>query len=478
MRLQLPGCEEEFPCVQVALSRELGAARSWMATASVPHELREAVGGDIARAIDGGVREASCRIDSGEEPVAAVTGVVTLLRWREPTRRGLNEDQIEVRAIETHVKPDDHERGRPRSRVHQAKSLASLFRVLAPIVDTPVPIMNELAAYELPHLSDQEDACVLQAEETDWEFLMRLLRHCRGVSPSLDLTLTGGAARAEERGRWQVVPARGRLLDRLEMSERCLLSEEDMPVDSKPRVAFGGSRMPMPWTSAYPVREVPVVFRQYRALEASERVWKSWWDKELPLHLGSDGGFVRQIRDWFVPSGEAGTVEWTIEVATLSAEIIVELPAESGRVGPWVGLGKVTDVDSQRPWLEVELEGFEEKAAMAQVRLTTQSSGENGRSGLHLLPAQGSQVVVFATGSIGDPLMSLGSVRSEAVDLPAPSTDFSSEARARFTEISVPSVGTIQVDSGLSCRIAKPSSIAADGAKLRLEGGDILAGNE
>jgi hypothetical protein len=316
----------------------------------------------------------------------------------------------------------------PRRRVLHPATVLDAAKAYAHVAAVPTAVANVLSGVALP---DGPHCCFLQDGEDDFSCLRRVLaqhdflqteRSLRG------LTLAGVVAPAKQPG-WRLTWGRTAAFRHLnQLGGRTVAADGDPPPD----FAFGaGAAGPTVW----------LALRRRRFAGAE---WSAWSRRELPLFLGADGPLVGATEDRLYVT-QAGEVGWETRIETWPGTATLP-PVVAAR--PWLGVGVVTGWDDG--WLRARQPGFEatDDGDVIHARLLTPSSGAGGEKGLHLIPAEGTTVLLGWSGWLGSPAVALGNIRDRPPRLEAPSLWLDELVRLHFGEVEAAIEGSGNVETG------------------------------
>jgi hypothetical protein len=260
-------------------------------------------------------------------------------------------------------------------------------------------------------------------------------------------------------------------------SRRVSFEESDGPERVQFGQIAGTSRVP-----AFPSAQFPTVGigRPWRKFQADR--WHQWRNQDLPLFT-AQGDMVWRTQDR-ISRSDQDDIGWETFIFAAPPETQVVGPLQASRLCPWIGVGKVKQSSQQEPWIQVELEGFEDGANLADVRLSTPFSGTDGKKGLHLVPEQGTKVEVCWTGRFDASVVLVGNTRWDPADFGSPSVFLEATHTAQYADVHIKRIGDVTVDSSLSVAIKQntsvnsqqPLKIHADGADLKMNGGVVYTG--
>ncbi|CAM2010095.1 hypothetical protein [Acanthopleuribacter pedis] len=342
---------------------------------------------------------------------------------------------------------------RPRYRVHAKQTYAGLLRAFTHVAELPADLENNLPA-NIELAGD-----LVQDGESDAAFLRRLIAPERRGPGVPGLVLTGtcsstavlpytllpgdvAACRAFFQGR--SLPA----------AEPETLERRHFPAHRPPTAVHYLDRIGLP---EY------VVTREHPEFDADR--WQTWFDLNLPRF--HEDAFVVALEDRLTPADGGTHLRRRSHIHLLSGAADFTQPTAHQS---WCRLGTVTENDGREPWLGVRLAGFEARAHGDQLRarLLCPTSGEDGRGGLHLVPAVGTTVAVFHSGRLDEAPVVLGNVREEAAGHAAPSLSLTQATTLSLAEVTAEQLGAVAVKSALD--LTGESTISVKGENLSLEG--------
>ena len=473
--LELGGVDARLDVRSITCRRAIARAERWRASAVVARSSRGSLASRIAGALEMGDIEAKLSWSGDAEFVTR--GMVVGAWYEEDARERPSEDRLVVDMQRTSFEPRRTSPYESRWRIHTGRTLADILRVFSDIVELPVAMTNELARVDITHLPDHESGHVLQCGESDWDFLCMLLRACRILRPSMQVTLGSVHAATEDRGHWRVVPGSLRQLRDWGMDgDRALDVERDFRI-AESLTAFD-ARTVAPSVRAADDMAVAVPIWRYVHEETDVQAWSSWIERELPLVRGPSGGMITEVVDRLRPAGDARNLQWTTDLTIIPPKEALPVPGSGEARGAWTGTGTVVDVDPRHPWVRVALDGFEDGRDEVDVLISTPSSGESGRGGLHFIPSAGTPVAILAPRVPWRPPLLIGNVRTEPTEIDAPGWDVRQELHFRSAAVRVHDIGAVTVDSGLGIDVADPLEVSAAGAKAKLASGVLRTGYE
>lgn len=316
----------------------------------------------------------------------------------------------------------------PRSRVHHPKSLFALITALEFVV-VPSAVGRRLGEVALLG----PDGAVIQPDQSDWN----LAGDCLAENARLErdpvaraLTLTGGNdPKTGTAGRWVVTwldPRAYRSHDEPDRHTVRFADDDGFP-------GIWGDPL-TPWPDG--VAAVAHVTRLQRPFAIE--TWRAWIERDLPLFLADDSGerFVVGVTDVLCYPGPAWHT--IVEVAATG----VGLPGffDGSRPRGWSGAAKaVADTDT-KPWVELELPGFEAGANRLRARLEALSDGERGDGGFHLPLFAGSIVSLKWSGRYDDEPTAAGNRRRQELPVDGAYLEPGRDLTARFERVIVEQV--------------------------------------
>ena len=473
--LELEEVDASLDVMSITCRRTIARAERWRASAVVARSSRGILASRIAGALEKGGIEAKLSWTGNKEFVTR--GTVVGAWFEEDARQRMNEDRLVVDMQRTSFEPRETSPYAPRWRVHPGRTLADVLRGFSDIVALPVAMTNELARTDITHLPGHDAGHVLQCGESDWEFLCMLLRRFRHLRPSMQVTLGSVHAAAEARGHWKVVPGSvGQLRDWGMDGDSVVDVEREFRI-AETLAAFG-VRSVTPSVRASDDMAVAVPIWRLIHEEADVEAWSDWIERELPLIRGSEGGMITEVVDRLRPAGDTRSLQWITDLTMTPPKETLPVPGSGEVWGSWSGTGTVVDIEPRHPWVRVALDGFESGRDEIDVLISTPSSGESGRGGLHFLPSVGSPVAILASRVSWRPPVMIGNVRAEPTQIDAPGWDVQQELHFRSAGVRVHEVGPVTVESGLGIDVADPLEISAAGAKAKLASGVLRTGYE
>jgi hypothetical protein len=477
----------DFEATDVYLTRALGEPVRWRFHIRLPQghaepEHKELEAGLRRALCDGPCRAIACLDGTPLGPEATIVGASRpwAEHWAADQTAGRDPSSLEIQACSTKSEPQPDPFA-PRRRVHRVRNAKELIRRFDHVAR---PVSNLLAELESVTFPDGEHASIVQDDISDWDFLHDVLEQCERLGgpdkPWLPLTLMGGSDREKgSEGLWQILPGQRRAwVGWGAVRGRTITFDEAQ--DGIARVEFGaltaGARVP-----AFPADGLPAVAerRSQRSFDAGR--WRNWRSMDLP-RFTENGAMVHRIEDrLYLSAGALVLDSWTW---ALPPEARIPTRERPGRPRPWIGLGRVTETSKTAPWIRVELPGFEDDAKEIEVRVGTPFSGKNGRRGQHMVPENGTEVVVAWTGRFDQSIVLMGNARSEDAEFPSPSTWLEDEYKTQYANVHVVEIGRTSVDSSFDMWVKQQTDIAsgrplrvkADGADLDMQGGIVYTG--
>jgi hypothetical protein len=389
--------------------------------------------------------------------------------------------RLDIHAESTAPAPSTVDPFIPRRRVHKAKNLLELLDQFKHIAEPIQRVRNELGRISF---ADKEKTSIIQDSISDWLFFGHILDQCRflvGDASWLPLTLVGSVDEgAKTAGKWVITSAARAAFVRWNELARRKISFDAK--DGPERVQFGqiGGFCRVP---DFPGAQFPTVGigRPWRRFDAER--WRAWRTQDVP-RFTSDGDFVWRIQDRISRSDQED-IGWETFVFAVPPETVVTGPFQPTALRPWVGTGAVNKSSrEEEPWIQVELEGFENGSNLAHVRLSTPFSGTDGKRGLHFVPKERTKVELCWTGRFGASVVLIGNTRWDASEFEAPSIFLEETHRAQYEKVHVQQIGEVSVDSdlaisvkqGTSVRSEQPLKVHANGADLHMNGGVVRTG--
>ncbi len=481
--LQIQGLGEPLPARDLIFERVLGEPVCWRFAVHVAPEAR---GSDqvktLIHLLEGGPVRAQARVGEAQLDLAGtiVAGAFSsedergeggLAALSRPgTYTGLRRDQLflEAHCSAPEGSPDAFI---PRRRVLRARNLLELATAFDHVAKLSQAVANHLQTIRF---SDGNRANVIQDGVSDWQYLHDLLAQYDLLEPDprrKPLTFIGSVERATA-GKWVVnwaTPLAYR--DFLEVKSRCV-SFAGADYDEQTLLSSVVSdRRTLLASGRY-----PVILHQVRR-EFSLAEWHTWSRRDVPLFLGQDESFVWKLSDRLFATNNAATpIGWSSTLFTLPKDLPLARRSNNHPSRPWLGPGVVEESTSKGPWIRVRLPGFENGHDVVNVRLTTPSAGTDGMKGLHLVPKEGTEVLLAWSGYFNQSVIALGNVREHATDLQAPSLWLEMMANYHLEEVSVKKIGPITVNSKLDVKVEQPLNVTADGTDVEMRGGIFYTG--
>jgi hypothetical protein len=360
----------------------------------------------------------------------------------------------------------------PRYRVIPANKLVDVIdgldraAVLSPVVRSFVD------GYEF---ADGPNGSVLQAGISDWALLHELLevvyRSQTGASRSRPV-LTGSLDPARA-GRWVMTFSAAAAFSKRDRQARQIdatgfrwesLEPASLPVDHEAPYGAG-------------FRATRVRRRSFTARDHAQ--WQRELAREMPLFDGDDR-FITRVVDTLRNDGNQ--VRWSTSIVHESeAAAAAQRQAPVGGPDTRFTVGSVVAASTKGPWIEVELTGFEDGANRVQARVATPYSGTGGGRGLHLVPEQGTTVLVLGVRPHpvgGKQLRSLAvavcNLRDAAVALESPSLALDSKFRLALAAVDVPELGKIKIDPAVEVEVASTTTVKSGATTIDTGAQDLV----
>lgn len=388
----------DFACNTIVCDRRLAKPTDW------EFSIRLSTGTNtldrITEAIDGGTRWVQPVWHGGLGPECRVMGAVL--------HRSL--DVLLVRATSTVLKESVEANGpdvlTTRRRVLRASNLNSLLKSFSALVEVDKDVQNHLANQGF---SSADKACFIQDGLSDLAYLEAIIdNYVSDRKSRLVLTANAPGSSVPYRLAWTDLESCG--TNAVELSSfdtpRCSLSRI---LSVLPRGSFA---------DGYPAVDIPTCGEERKFFSFDAEQWSKWYCGVLPL-VNARKQFIWRVRDVLSEENNSATIFWSTQIEWLTAPLPLSTPFPAKRNTTWVGVGTVTRSSSGEPWLEIKLGGFENPDHSENTvwgRLLTPSSGQRGKTGLHLVPAEGTSVAVVWSGNLDAPILALGNVRSEATE--------------------------------------------------------------
>ncbi|MBK7674244.1 MAG: hypothetical protein IPJ27_05460 [Candidatus Accumulibacter sp.] len=487
LRLEFAG-GVSLPLSEISLSRALGESVRWRFTVAIHPESWDDGRSIILEQLRRQLIASPCQVAvswQGESrtmlsPRATVVGAS---RIREGQARiggiptGFHYVEIEADATAPEPQPDAFQ---PRRRTHRVRNLKQLIERLEHVAIPLGALVSEFAEIEF---ADGEHASIIQDEISDWRFLLHVLEQCGWLAGPhrawLPLTLVGGVnEKGRTHGRWLIVPGAKRAYEDWGTVRQRTISVDPSFGEGETEFAglATGKRVP-----AFPAGHFPSVVDRRPQRSFSEESWNKWRTMDLP-RFTEDGAMIWRINDRLYFGGQG--LGWESETHAVPPEMRIGAPDTSEGLRPWVGLGRVEETSRTGPWLKVRLPGFESGDDLVNVRIATPYAGTNGRRGLHMVPENGTEVLLAWSGLFGQSIVLVGNARSETAEHPSPSLYIEAEHTAQYADIHVVKIGETTIDSAFKIRVQQRTDIAssqrfqlkADGAELKLAQGVVHTG--
>lgn len=445
-----------------------------------------------------------------------------------------NNNFLFVETVATSVAEEEQQNSLiPRWRVHKVREMDKLlkkFDHLAKLVEKD-SVKSYVSSVKFPQdFGDTEEPHpnVIQAEASDWRFLRSILWQYDVLakkddprplilSGSVDedkgtdgkWILTWGSRKAFEKA-WGGSPPKERKLkfgkedwppkeEQLPAptDHRMFLNHESM--GGRDRFHFiessfcempGGLAYPNPpHSSSLPAVRVPRASQVRHHRYFQSKTWNKWRRRDVPLVLERTKEFVYRIVDRLA-LGDPYRLSWTTRLELLPEKSNTTTENPPAPAGPWIGEGIVKKVDPDRrgPWMQIELAPFQKEYQenLVFVRLTSPHSGkkkEKGEleAGLHLIPEQGTRVLLAWSGRFDESVAVLGNLRLEATKYPHPSVWLETDAVGERKKLSLTKIGLTSIDSDWEVSVgketklqsSKPLVIIGDGVQSEYTGGVI-----
>lgn len=451
----------ELPVYETTLERGLGLPVSWEALVQLGRDGKDLE--TLGRCLERGASEVEICLES--ESVQR-KGALSRVEFEDEASQQIR-IQVETTRFSEHAK-DSHQ---PRWRVHKAANLYLLMKKFSDVVRLDpdlASVENRLADVRF---SVGNKACIIQAGKSDWEFVGEILGQFSRLLPSEGPMLVTGSTATEggDEDTWMVTWAKGESFasEARAVSTRSL----DKPPDAYEFYGFENRLAPIGSTRTRPTPTT--VWRRPIFGSAS---WRNWSKLPLPCFVGERLAWRLRDRICQVRKGDALT--WQTQLDFVDSRFVFAGAAPAARFQPWVGQGVVKSADANSPWIEITLDGFsgEKGEDTLLAYLGTPYSGPDGALGLHLVPEDGTRVLVAWSGFFEQPPVVLGNVREKDILFPSPSLNLSKTAKLKLAKVKVESIGDIGIDSSLSLKVNKPVDITGDEAELSLKEGVIYLG--
>lgn len=419
-------------------------------------------------------------VGASREPAASTTDRPGAAFGQQDRTTAVHYIEIDADGTFVEPRPDPF---LPRRRVHKVKNMKELLDRLNHVAQPLGALLTELERIEFP---DGENASIVQDGVSDWLFVFHIFDQCQWLSSPdarwLPLTLVGGADVAKGTlGRWVATPGLKSAYEQWgTVAERTIRYDDSSERDGQADLQFGR----LPYTDRvpeFPGGDIPCVIdrRPERTFDAGR--WKTWRTMDLP-RFAENGAMVWRIEDRLFAG--ATSLGWESRTYTVPAEARIVGPERPGRLRPWTGLGRVEKTSPEGPWVTVRLPGFEDNEDLVNVRIGTPYSGSNGQRGLHMVPEEGTEVLLAWSGRFDQSIVLVGNARSEAAEHPSPSTYLEAEHTAQYSDIHVVKVGDTIVDSKFDFSVkqrtdinsAQQLQVKADGADLKMSSGIVHTG--
>jgi len=482
--------QEPIPAVSVTLRRALGAPAAWR-TIVLGHQ--DTLGGTRVASLANGLTHGLVDVwpswegDGGGElgPHGRIVGI----DWRRGRLSGFADelDYLDIVADITLPKTDKDPFS-PRWRVHRVPNVKALLDLFADLVTPTQGVKNVLERIQFP---DADKATIIQAGESDWTFVQMILRQAAAMAGHVSwnpLTLVGGMQKDDDTaGKWVVTPGGRAAYDEWGDTQGRKLRQ---PNQREERIHFGSvdgaGRVP-----EFPAGRYPSVSRSVHGLRFDADDWKLWSQRDLPVFDWHDA-FIVRVEDTLYRSGQLQELLWQSDLWMLPPGCAMPLATDpnppernlAAMLRPWLGRAVVQTYSAAGPWIEAKLHGFENGADVAHVRLTTPYSGLDGKTGLHTVPEDQSEIVIGWSGRLSESVLLLENVRLEAAKFVSPSLWLDKDWKGRFEKLEISEIGRVKVDSEYAMELAKRTSLQAqgdmqlkgDGAEVRLKGGVVRTG--
>lgn len=228
-------------------------------------------------------------------------------------------------------------------------------------------------------------AALVQHVEPDLAFVRRLLARWTVAHPDRPLALAWGGRR------WEV--------------------QLTKPRDNPPRDRQVGAEFTAVGLAAAPGRGVGLILETLREFDSG--AWAKERDAALPhfVQHRNTSYMVVARTDWFVPArGGNERVEWTTRLTATVAPWSLAAGDAGPRWGVFAGrAGALRD-----HLIGVTVAGAEDGRALIHCHLLTPTTGADLKTGLHLVPAENSPVLIAAAcGLFGPPPVHCGAVRDQ-----------------------------------------------------------------
>jgi hypothetical protein len=461
----------ELTATEVVLTRRLGEAVRWRFTVHLPRGPEGA--GRLAQLIDAGPVAARpvWRPGEGEAVVLGPDAALVGAAWLAEDRDDLRLD-AQATAFAKHTPAPLL----PRSRVHHPDHLLTVMKSLAHVAQVSRAAAKRMEEAVFP---DGERTSIIQDGVSDWQFLGELLAQAGALEPTAALRHLACIGSVDEEGttagRWLVTWAeQGAYRHYRDVRARHVAFAENDGVETLYFSSYRGEDAAAAALGA--ANAVTRRVRTDRPFNAAK--WKAWRTRDLPWFTHGDDRFVWGVEDRLYATNTPGRLGWGSSLDTLAAGSAPAPAVAPAPPRPWLGLGVVAEEpDAAGPWITVRLPHFEatpEGANLVHARLSTPFAGPDGRAGLHLVPAQNTEVLLAWSGRFGQPVVVLGNVRSAAAAAPAPSLFLGAAVELNLAALTVHRVGPVQVQSDLAVSVDKAVHVSGKD-KVELSGGGVRA---
>jgi len=160
------------------------------------------------------------------------------------------------------------------------------------------------------------------------------------------------------------------------------------------------------------------------------KFWTNWAIKNLPLYYKEH--FAYEIIDTLQSAGEF--IDWKSWIHVLPKNELLHV-SDRLSLNPWFSTGIVSKRDQKSEWMEVTLPEFEKDDNVLDVRISTPYSGKKQTGGLHLVPEEGSEVLVMKSNNWMSPAILLGNIRNKQASVNAPFWQLEDPATWDFREM-------------------------------------------
>lgn len=448
LQVELIGASQPFSAAEVVIERALGREVRWQfALHLVPDNRNLKDAQDVAQLLQKAPVNARPLWNGAE--MASYPIQVVGARW--------SPDQPSQLLVDGHgTRPGDGpDPFVPRRRVHRVEDLRGLLDRLDNVARVPMGVLSKLQKIRFP---DKARASIVQDGLSDWEFFHRVLAQYPSLQegePALQpLALSGSVdQQAGTAGHWLLNWGSAEAYRQAgHVTAREVDFTHDAGDERTRNLAFqaqaDGER-----TQAFPTGASPSVSWRRKESDPNLPKWREWSGKDVPLFIRGSQAFVWQVRDRVYQAGPDEDISWATEVATLPPGFAISGSTRDPALAPWIGLGTVSKSSPEGPWIKVRLAGFQSGEDELEARISTPYAGKDGTKGLHLVPEEGTPVLLAWSGRLDQSVIVAANAREAAAQFASPSLWLEALATTQYEDILCKKVGKITVESDLDTTV-------------------------